>query len=303
MQGEQAMKKLLKILALIAGGLALAIGGYAGYLYKQITDTASKVHEPIERENTRDVDLDKQQPLSFLLLGVDEREGDRGRSDTIVVITVNPNTNSMIMFNIPRDTRTEIVGRGTEDKINHAYAFGKVPMALETVEHFLGIPIDYYVKVNMEAFKEIVDALGGVTVTNSFAFNSGGHHFAEGPITLDGEAALAYSRMRYKDPKGDLGRNERQQQIIRAIIKKGASFQSITKLDDILNSLEDNVKTNLTFEEMKKIQKHYRGAIGNVKTFEIKGSGTRMNNIYYYMVSDDERAAISQRLKEHLEID
>lgn len=297
------MKKILITLAITVGVVVLAIGGYAFYVYKQLTDTANKVHEPIERDNVRDLDLTKKQPLSFLLLGVDERKNDSGRSDTIVVITVNPNKKSMIMFNIPRDTRTEIIGRGNEDKINHAYAFGGVSMAMDTVEHFLDIPIDYYVKVNMEAFKEIVNALGGVTVTNPFAFSSGGYTFDEGPIRLNGDQALAYSRMRYEDPKGDLGRNVRQQQIIKAIIKEGASFQSITKFGNILNSLEDNVKTNLTFDEMKQIQKNYRGALARTDTFEIKGSGKRINGIYYYIVPEEERKAISARLKEHLEID
>lgn len=295
------MKKVLIGLAITAGVIVLAVGGYGLYLYKQLTDTATKVHEPLDRDS-RDIDLDSKQPLSFLLLGVDERKNDRGRSDTIVVITVNPQKRSMIMFNIPRDTRTEIIGRGTEDKINHAYAFGNVPMAIDTVEHFLDIPIDYYVKVNMEAFKDIVDALGGVTVNNSFAFSSGKHHFPEGTIRLNGDEALAYTRMRKQDPKGDLGRNVRQQQVVKAIIKEGAKIQSITKLSDILDSLEDNVKTNLTLNEMKRIQKHYRSALENTETFEIKGSGKRINGIYYYIVPEEERLAISERLKEHLEI-
>jgi len=295
------MKKVLIGLAITAGVIVLAVGGYGLYLYKQLTDTATKVHEPLDRDS-RDIDLDSKQPLSFLLLGVDERKNDRGRSDTIVVITVNPQKRSMIMFNIPRDTRTEIIGRGTEDKINHAYAFGNVPMAIDTVEHFLDIPIDYYVKVNMEAFKDIVDALGGVTVNNSFAFSSGKHHFPEGTIRLNGDEALAYTRMRKQDPKGDIGRNVRQQQVVKAIIKEGAKIQSITKLSDILDSLEDNVKTNLTLNEMKRIQKHYRSALENTETFEIKGSGKRINGIYYYIVPEEERLAISERLKEHLEI-
>lgn len=295
------MKKVLIGLAITAGVIVLAVGGYGLYLYKQLTDTATKVHEPLDRDS-RDIDLDSKQPLSFLLLGVDERKNDRGRSDTIVVITVNPQKRSMIMFNIPRDTRTEIIGRGTEDKINHAYAFGNVPMAIDTVEHFLDIPIDYYVKVNMEAFKDIVNALGGVTVNNSFAFSSGKHHFPEGTIRLNGDEALAYTRMRKQDPKGDLGRNVRQQQVVKAIIKEGAKIQSITKLSDILDSLEDNVKTNLTLNEMKRIQKHYRSALENTETFEIKGSGKRINGIYYYIVPEEERLAISERLKEHLEI-
>ncbi|MFP3489657.1 LCP family protein, partial [Staphylococcus sp. SIMBA_130] len=90
--------------------------------------------------------------ISILLMGVDERENDQGRSDTMIMITVNPNDNSMMMFNIPRDTRTEIIGRGTVEKMNHAYAYGGVEMAMDTVENFLDVPIDYYFKVNMEAF-------------------------------------------------------------------------------------------------------------------------------------------------------
>ncbi|WP_133243494.1 polyisoprenyl-teichoic acid--peptidoglycan teichoic acid transferase TagU [Pueribacillus theae] len=301
------MKKALIILGTIAGVIALAFGGYAFYLYKSITDTASHIHEPIDRgssdKRAEQINTSSQDPISFLLLGVDERPGDRGRSDTMVVITVNPKKESMIMFSIPRDTRTEIIGRGSEDKINHAYAFGGSQMSVETVENFLDIPIDYYVKVNMEAFKEIVDAVGGVTVDNKLAFKSGGYQFSEGSVDLDGDAALAYSRMRKGDPKGDLGRNERQQQIIKAIIKKGASPKMITKFNDVLGTLETNVKTNLTFDEMKAIQKNYRAALGNTEQFEVKGSGTKINGIYYYIVSDEEKNEITAKLKEHLEID
>ncbi|RKJ22727.1 LytR family transcriptional regulator, partial [Butyricicoccus sp. 1XD8-22] len=98
------------------------------------------------------------------------RPGDRGRSDSIIVMTVNPKTESIDMLSIPRDTRVEIVGKGVDDKINHAYAFGGVEMSMNTVEKFLDIPIDYYIKLNMEGFKEIVDAVGGVDVNNDIDF-------------------------------------------------------------------------------------------------------------------------------------
>ena len=82
-------------------------------------------------------------------------------------MTLNPKTKSMYMFSIPRDSRTEIVGHGTVDKINHAYAFGGVKMSIQSVENFLnGVPVDYYVEVNMESYKQLVDAIGGVTVNN-----------------------------------------------------------------------------------------------------------------------------------------
>ncbi len=117
---------------------------------------------------------------------VDEREGDIGRSDTLIILTVNPNKESIQMVSIPRDTRTEIIGKGFEDKINHAYAFGGPEMTMDTVEHFLDIPIDYFVQLNLESFTEIVDSVGGVTVTNSLPFSSDGYYFDKGTITLDG---------------------------------------------------------------------------------------------------------------------
>ena len=87
-------------------------------------------------------------------------------------------------------------GKGTEDKINHAYAFGGVEMSMNTVEKFLDIPIDYYVKMNMEGFKDIVDSVGGITVNNDLDFTVGKVHYPKGEISLNGEDALSFARMR-----------------------------------------------------------------------------------------------------------
>ena len=122
----------------------------------------------------------------------------------MIVLTVNPELKSVKMLSIPRDTRTEIVGHGTTDKINHAYAFGGIPMSMDTVENFLDIPIDYYLEINMESFNDIVNAVGGITVENNLDFTYENVHFAKGTITLDGESALKYSRMRYDNPNGDI---------------------------------------------------------------------------------------------------
>ena len=137
--------------------------------------------------------------FTVLLLGVDQRPGDKGRSDTIMVATVNPNSGKALLFNIPRDTRTRLVKRGYDDKINHAYAYDGIAGSVATVENFLdAFPIDYYVQVNMEGFEMIVDQLGGVDVNNSFTFDIDGFHFPKGPQHLDGEYALKYARMRVR---------------------------------------------------------------------------------------------------------
>ncbi|MYL62255.1 LytR family transcriptional regulator [Bacillus hwajinpoensis] len=300
------MKKFLIILSVIAGVVILAGGGYAYYLYDSVKDTATDMHEPISRDTsdkrTQKVNMDEKDPVSILLMGVDERDGDQGRSDTMIMITLNPHNDSMYMFNIPRDTRTEIIGRGTVEKMNHAYAYGGIEMTMDTVENFLDVPIDYYFKVNMEAFEDVVSALNGVTVDNPFAFDYEGYSFPAGEIDLNAEEALAFSRMRYEDPKGDLGRNDRQREIIKSIIDEGASVGSFNKIDDLLKAVGSNVKTNMTFEEMNDIFKNYRGARNNMTTFEIQGSGEMIDGLWYYIVPDQEKQSITQKLKEHLEI-
>lgn len=309
------MKRWAKVTLSIAS-LFIVLGvGYGVYLYKTIESTAESIYEPrdpipavtnIDGGQQTDTDaisekIADQEPFSVLLLGVDERANDVGRSDTMVVLTVNPAKHSILMFNIPRDTRTEIVGRGIEDKINHAYAFGGVNMSVQTVEKFLGSPIDYYVKVNMEGFTSIIDLLGGVEVNNPFEFTIDGELFAKGPIQLTGEEALLFSRMRYDDPRGDLGRNARQREIIQELMKNALQVSSVTKIQNILGEVGNNVKTDITFDEMKQFIKDYRSDLKNIETIEIQGHGQRINGIYYYIVDEQERERAQNLMKEHLQ--
>jgi polyisoprenyl-teichoic acid--peptidoglycan teichoic acid transferase len=297
------MKKFFIILGIIVGLGVLGIGGYAYYLYDSAKDAVNDMHEKVETDKPQPIITGKEEdlkPISIMLLGVDEREGDSGRSDTIIIVAVDPKDDKMLMFSIPRDTRTEIIGKGMDDKINHAYAFGGTQMSMDTVENFLDTPIDYYVKVNMESFKDIVDAVGGVNVNNPRAFEYEGYSFPAGQQELNGKEALAYSRMRYEDPKGDLGRNDRQRQVITSIIDKGARVSSITKFDNILDILSENVKTNMSFQEMKDIQKNYKSARHNIQSTEIKSSGKMIGGNYYGIVDDTERERIHNLLNEYL---
>ena len=299
-------KRWIKIIGIILVLLIASGGAYAFSIYKSLTNAVDTMHQPIHREKsekrTEEVTLTKKEPFSVLMLGVDERKGDRGRSDTMIVLTVNPENHSVKMLSIPRDTRTEIVGHGTVDKINHAYAFGGVEMSIATVENFLDIPIDYYMQINMEGFKDIVDAVGGITVNNDLDFTYGGVHFTKGPINLNGEKALKYSRMRYEDPRGDFGRQLRQRQIIQEVLNEGASLSSLTNYNNIFTALGRNVKTNITFDEMVDIQKNYKDAVKNVEQMTISGSGTKINRIYYLIVSDEEKQRVQSELKAQLGI-
>ncbi|MFS0779528.1 LytR family transcriptional regulator [Neobacillus sp. 3P2-tot-E-2] len=290
---------LLLFIILISGGL------YGLTVYNSFNKAVATMHEPLDdkQSNKKQPEaLEKKEPFSVLMLGVDEREGDSGRSDTMIVLTVNPNNNSVKMLSIPRDTMTEIIGKGKEDKINHAYAFGGVSMAVDTVESFLDIPIDYYVKINMEGFKDIIDTVGGINVENDLAFKVEKFSFPAGKIHLNGEEALAFIRMRYDDPNGDFGRQERQRQVIQAVIKEGASVSSLSKAPDIFQAIGSNVKTNLTFEEMISIQKNYKEAGKNIEQLTIISEGKMIDNIYYGIVTIAEQQRIQDELKAQLEM-
>ncbi|WP_213021704.1 LCP family glycopolymer transferase, partial [Siminovitchia terrae] len=125
-------------------------------------------------------------------------------------------------------------------------------------------------------------------------------HFPEGEISLNGEEALKYSRMRKEDPRGDFGRQLRQRQIIQGVIKKGANVSTLWKYDDMLKAVGNNVETNISFDEMKSIQKNYAEARHHVEQIEIEGSGSKIDGVWYYNVPEEERASVQNKLKDHL---
>lgn len=272
-------------------------------LLPKTTNTMNEIHQPLVRDMSEkrfeQLELKQKDPISVLLLGVDERENDRGRSDTMVVLTVNPADQSTKMVSIPRDTYTEIVGRDTFDKINHAYAFGGLEMSRDTVEQLLDIPIDYVVQLNMKGFKDVVDALGGVQVYNGFAFDD----FKAGEITLTGDEALRYVRMRKQDPEGDFGRQNRQKLVLDSILNKASSLDAVLNYPKVFKALGENVRTNMSFREMVYVQNNYRDAAGTIEQLYFdQGSGQTIKGVWYYMMDEAELQEIRLILKEHLNI-
>jgi polyisoprenyl-teichoic acid--peptidoglycan teichoic acid transferase len=298
--------KWLRTIGIILLILFIGVIGYGFYLYNSFTNAVDTTYEPTERDKSEKreekITLEETEPFSVLMLGVDERKGDKGRSDTMILLTVNPNKNSIKMLSIPRDTRTDIIGHGALDKINHAYAFGGVDMSVATVENFLDIPVDYYIKMNMEGFADIVDAVKGINLVNDLSFTQGSFQFNEGEIHLDGKEALAYIRMRKNDPNGDFGRQKRQRQVIQGVINKGASIGSLTRLDDIFEAIGKNVKTDIAFSEMVEIQQNYKQASKTIDQLSLEGSGEYIGDIWYLIVPEEEKLRVQNELKSHLEL-
>jgi LCP family protein required for cell wall assembly len=297
---------IFTFLLLIVGG-----GVYSYNVYSNVASAVDKMNNPISREVSEKreakVEFEQKDPISILMVGVDEREGDKGRTDSMMVITVNPEKKTTKLLSIPRDVRTKLISNANTsknrmDKINAAYAYGGIEMSIDTVENFINVPIDYYIQVNMESFKDIVDAVGGIDVNNQYAFELDGVTLKPGEQHLNGTKALAYARMRKQDPLGDLGRGQRQQEVIRKIIEKGKSFSTLTNYDDILGALEDNIKTNLTLDDIIDIQSSYKPAAESIERLELTGEGDMIDGIWYYLVTDEMRQSISDTMREHLEL-
>lgn len=305
---KSSLKKVGCVLGIVLFILFILGGAFVWKVYHDVNSITDKMYKEVDKEEVRSkpLEIDNNEPFSVLLLGVDTGDVGRteqGRSDTMMVVTVNPATNQTTIVSIPRDTYTEIIGRGTMDKINHAYAFGGVSMSVNTVQNLLDIPIDYYIEANMQGVQDIVDALGGIEVTPEMSFDYESYSFVEGEaVTLDGDAALAYSRMRYEDPNGDYGRQARQRQIIVAAMNKVASLSTITNYKEVLETLEDNMQTNLTFDNLLKFYNEYRGAAADVKEIQLTGSGTTIDGIYYAIPDEVALAEITALLQEQLEL-
>lgn len=188
------------------------------------------------------------EPMNILLLGSDTRGevGDdladiRGqRSDTIMVVNIPADRESIQIMSIMRDNWVEIPGHGT-NKINAAMAFGGVPLLIQTLEGIIDVPIDHVAIIDFEGFKGLTDALGGVTVHNPTAWtakNGGAGTFAAGDITLNGEQALTFVRERYAFADGDYTRVRNQQAYMRGLLNTMLSRDTLTSPEKIVDSVD-----------------------------------------------------------------
>ena len=277
------------------------------YIRARLAKVENVIHQEVETVNLREKEIKDNDSFSVLLLGIDNgaygRGTEVGRSDTMLVVTVNEKLGKTTIVSIPRDSYTEIIGYGTNDKINHAYAFGQEKMSINSVQNMLNLPIDYYVTVDMGGLMGLVDAVGGLDITPILTFTYEGESFTEGVDRhVDGEAALRYARMRYEDPEGDMGRQKRQQYVIQKLLEKLLNITSVTRYEEILKTLENSVRTNFTLDKLLSIKNNYPKALKNFESDKISGSGTMIGGVYYFVVPEEERLRISNVLRESLDL-
>ncbi|MGN9163714.1 LCP family protein [Tissierellaceae bacterium HCP3S3_D8] len=269
-----------------------------GYDDKKDTDENSQSDDkdtPLEPKN--------KDEILFLLLGVDTydiKSSGNERTDTMMLTSVNFKTGEIKLLSIPRDTRVPV--RGKLDKINHAHAYGGVDLTLKTVQDFLNIDVDHYVKVDYKAVEKIVDAIGGVNIDvprrMKYDDRTKGKEFHvnldKGPQTLNGEKAIQFLRWRKNNdgtgyPGGDVDRIKAQQMFMEEMVKQTLQPKNILKLPTFIDTYFDYVETNIPLSTILKGAKAAKKIdLENMVTATIPGEGEYINKISYYIYDENE---------------
>lgn len=244
---------------------------------------------------------------NVLLLGVDSNGSDTDpwkgtRSDTIILLNIDPKSRSVNAISIPRDSKVYLPDNNGVQKINAAHALGGIKMVKSTIEDTLGVKVDRYIMVSDEAVKQIVDALGGVPIyvekRMSYDDYSGNLHIhlQKGVNVLDGKNAVGYLRFRH-DGMGDIGRTQRQQWFLRGLLEKIQTPQSIAKIPSMLNIANTYVKTDLSLYEMSQYAALAKSFdMSKIEVATLPGAPNKKGSTSYWILDPDKTQEVVNRL-------
>ncbi|HEM3634367.1 TPA: LCP family protein [Streptococcus suis] len=312
--------KKIFLMSLAIVGLTLGAGLiYGASLLNFSTDAISKTFKQLDGEE-KITPIDATEPLTILLMGVDMDQATRGgdweggRSDSMILVTVNPKTKETNMMSLTRDIMVKIAEAngefsGTVEKLNHSYSYGQAPMAIATIEKMMDINIDRYIEINMDGLIELVDAVGGIEVNNTLGFpiSISEHEPAytsivqPGKQLVNGDQALVYARMRYDDPEGDIGRQRRQREVITAIIKKLLQLDGLTQYKKILTAISNNMRTNIEISPATiPSLLGYKDSVSKLNSYQLRGVDQMVDEIYYQLPTSEHLLEMQNILKKSI---
>ncbi|MFM0898709.1 LCP family protein [Streptococcus suis] len=312
--------KKIFLMSLAIVGLTLGAGLiYGASLLNFSTGAISKTYKQLDGEKEI-TPIDATEPLTILLMGVDMDQATRGgdweggRSDSMILVTVNPKTKETNMMSLTRDIMVEIAeangeSSGTVEKLNHSYSYGQAPMAIATIEKMMDINIDHYIEINMDGLVELVDAVGGIEINNTLGFpiSISEHEPAytsivqPGKQLVNGDQALVYARMRYDDPEGDIGRQRRQREVITAIIKKLLQLDGLTQYKKILTAISNNMRTNIEISPATiPSLLGYKDSVSKLNSYQLRGVDQMVDEIYYQLPTSEHLLEMQNILKKSI---
>lgn len=243
--------KRLFLLVFILTTFVASLSWAAVYAYQQFS-TAPALNQKVESNKVSEA---TDSYINILLMGVDDGDNEYPnapkRSDTMIVANINKENGTVNLLSIPRDTRVTIQGHKGAEKITHAFFYGGSSLAVQTVEQLLQIPIHYYVVIDWQAFIEVVEILGGVDlyVENDMNYEDPyanlAIHLTKGYQHLDGNKSGQYVRFR-SDELGDIGRVQRQQRFLKAMVEKNMNVTTLLKVPSLLNAMRQYITTDIT---------------------------------------------------------
>lgn len=277
-----------------------AVVGASAYFYLKSFQADGGIFDFLKKkEHQKDVAVDNHKDqYVFLLMGTDANlsEGkisyEKTRSDTMIVAIVNTKAGTTNMISIPRDSRVYFPDKGKYDKITHAHAFGGPELSVACVENFLDIDIDYYLEINYDGFKEVIDIIGGVPIdvpknmyyvdpTQDLVIN-----LKKGQQVLNGENALGFVRFRH-DALGDIGRVQRQEIFMKELFKKMLTPEGLLKIPEVAKKLPDYVLTNISPKDILYFGGKYAELKnGKINTYMVEGAPEYIDNISYWIPDD-----------------
>lgn len=229
--------------------------------------------------------------VNILVLGLDQLENEPARADSIMVMSINQDTDEVAMVSIPRDSRVEIPGRG-KDKLNHAMVYkGGITLMKATVEELLGVPIHHYVYTNFNGFIKIVDILGGVEIDVPRRMVYDDIYYPidlkAGKQRLNGNQALQFVRFR-ADAEGDFGRMRRQQEFIRAVAEETLRPKTLLKAPQLLEQAARHIRTDMSIPELLSFARRASAInMDEVVTVTLPGRNINVNGVAYVSLDED----------------
>lgn len=305
------MKRFFGILLVL-----LALMGGLGYYHinkeLEIVDKNSLNDKPLSRVSKKDLKykLKHKQSVNFLLFGVDTgalKRRFKGRSDTIMLLSINPKTNKSLLISIPRDTASIMPGQTNAGlaKINTAYVLGGPQMMGDVIHKQFKVPLDGYAVINMGGLEGLLKAVGGVRVKSNLTFTQDWYHFKKGHYYhLHGKKALAYIRERHEDPLGDYGRQIRQRQVLKALTRKLVKPKVLLNTE-IVKNVSKNVKSDIDKKELITLLRFYLKALKHMSTDHAQGEAKDVYNMNYGLMEVEkmpqkERDRITHKVQKHM---
>jgi LCP family protein required for cell wall assembly len=275
---------VISAIALLAIIITLFVWGYVwlkGKESRMKLPAVSKVLDPKQ----------KGQPETTLIMGVDKGSvpGEvESRTDIMMLVSVNPDGNKAAVISIPRDTRVKIAGHKGYNKINAAHAYGGSALTIEIVKEFTGLPINHFVEIDFQGFKDIVNALGGVKMHIDKAIHDKyAGDVPAGDVILNGDQALALVRARHdvkSVPGGDLDRIKNQRKFLQAMLGTVSHQRNPFKVVKVVDAVSNDVKTDLSFMKMLGLGRKLRGT--NLQMSTAPGTPKIIGGVWYYIVDD-----------------